>query len=148
MGLFEGAILWGFALTIAIYVTASISTAHLNPAVTCAMAVMRSKEFSQQYAGAYILSQLTGSFCAALVNFWIFLPHLRKYEGTSILRWLVGLGRWLWGCMHRLMGRSMATQLSSDLLIHHSPFPHTPRPTNTTQHQQPTAASCGAPWRP
>lgn len=96
MGLFEAAILWGFALTIAIYVTASISTAHLNPAVTCALAVIRSKDFSLQYAGAYILSQLTGSFCAALVNFWIFLPHLRKYEGKSrsrlglALHWSVG----------------------------------------------------------
>lgn len=77
-----GAILWGFALCIAIYVTASISTAHLNPAVSVAMSVIRSKEFSLQYCAAYILSQLTGSFCAALVNFWIFLPHLRKYEGA------------------------------------------------------------------
>ena len=110
MGLFEGAILWGFALTIAIYVTASISTAHLNPAVTCAMAVMRSKEFSLQYAGAYILSQLTGSFFAALVNFWIFLPHLRKYEGTSILWWLVGLVSWLVVGMHASIDGSIQLQ--------------------------------------
>ena len=82
VGLFEGAFLWGIALTIAIYTTASISTAHLNPAVTVAIALVRSKEFSLQYCAAYIASQLTGSFFAALINFWIFLPFLRRYEAA------------------------------------------------------------------
>jgi glycerol uptake facilitator protein len=86
--------LWGFALTIAIYTTASISTAHLNPAVSVAMRLIRGKEFSLQYCAAYILAQLSGSFFAALVNWWIFLPHLREYEGKlQLYAWVHGCGK-------------------------------------------------------
>ncbi|MGB1130164.1 MAG: aquaporin, partial [Haloferula sp.] len=38
MGIFQVAIVWGIAIALAIHLTGSLSGAHLNPAVTLAMA--------------------------------------------------------------------------------------------------------------
>jgi glycerol uptake facilitator protein len=82
VGLFEGAFLWGIALAVAIYVTASISTAHLNTAVSVALCVFRSKEFGPVSCLLYISSQIVGAFLASLLVFGMFEPHLLAYEET------------------------------------------------------------------
>ncbi len=80
VSLAEGALLWGLALTIAIYISASISTAHLNPAVSVALAVFRSKEFGPLTCLLYIVSQMVGAFLAALLVFGLFNDFLVAYE--------------------------------------------------------------------
>lgn len=56
----EISIVWGLGVAIAIYCTAGISGAHLNPAVTIALSVVNN--FDKRKVLPYILSQITGAF--------------------------------------------------------------------------------------
>jgi glycerol uptake facilitator protein len=55
----------GFALTIAVLALGAVSGAHVNPAVTIALAAR--KRISWPDAGAYIAAQLVGAFIGGLV---------------------------------------------------------------------------------
>jgi len=56
---------WGFGVTLGIYAAARLSGAHLNPAVTLALAAF--KGFTWRKVAPYMLAQLVGAFLAALV---------------------------------------------------------------------------------
>jgi glycerol uptake facilitator protein len=56
---------WGFGVTLGIYAAARLSGAHLNPAVTLALAAF--KGFAWRKVAPYMLAQLVGAFLAALV---------------------------------------------------------------------------------
>lgn len=77
-GVWQVAIVWGLGIAAAIYCTGSVSGAHLNPAVTIAMAVWR--RFPWSRAPGYILGQLIGSFIAASLLFLLFSQHLALHE--------------------------------------------------------------------
>ena len=59
---------WGLGVTLGVYVAARISGAHLNPAVTVALAVFRG--FSWRKVLPYALAQTAGAFVAALLVRW------------------------------------------------------------------------------
>lgn len=62
---------WGIGVVMGIYVAGGISGAHINPAVTVALALRRG--FPWGKVGPYALAQLVGAFLAALVirwNYW------------------------------------------------------------------------------
>jgi len=62
---------WGFGVVMGIYVAGGISGAHINPAVTLALALKR--EFPWAKLAPYWLAQFLGAFVAALLirwNFW------------------------------------------------------------------------------
>ncbi len=80
VGLWQVAAVWGFGVTIAIYVTASVSGAHLNPAVSFAFAILRRSEFTPQRMLAYWGSQLVGGILAGLVVLLIFNPFISNFE--------------------------------------------------------------------
>lgn len=78
---------WGLAVTFGIYVAGEISGAHLNPAVTLALAMFR--DFPWKKVIPYSLAQLAGAFTAAAVVFWNYRPafaahdpHLEKTAGV------------------------------------------------------------------
>ncbi len=56
---------WGLGVTLGVYVAARLSGAHLNPAVTLALAVFQG--FSWRKVLPYTLAQTLGAFVAALV---------------------------------------------------------------------------------
>ena len=80
VGLWQVAAVWGFGVTIAIYVTAAVSGAHLNPAVTLAFAVLRPAEFPLKRLPAYWASQLAGAALAGVAVLLAFNPFIREFE--------------------------------------------------------------------
>jgi MIP family channel proteins len=80
VGVWQVAVVWGFGVTLAIYATAAISGAHLNPAVSLAMAVFRPGEFPRHRLFPYWGAQLVGAILAGLVILAIFGPFIDRFE--------------------------------------------------------------------
>ena len=64
---------WGVAVAIAIYSVGRISGAHLNPAVTIALASIGSFPWAQ--VPGYIAAQLVGGFAGGVLVWLAYLPH-------------------------------------------------------------------------
>ena len=64
---------WAFAVTIAVYCVNAISGAHLNPAVTIALAATGAFDWSS--VAPYIAAQIAGGFVGAMVVWLAYLPH-------------------------------------------------------------------------
>ncbi|MEN3941520.1 MIP/aquaporin family protein [Prosthecobacter sp. SYSU 5D2] len=67
---------WAFAVTIAVYCTSAISGAHLNPAVTVAMASLG--KFDWALVPGYIAAQMIGAFLGAVLVWLSYLPHWKE----------------------------------------------------------------------
>lgn len=78
VGVFQIAIVWGIGIATAIYLTGSLSSAHLNPAVTIASAVF--SRFPARLVLPYAAVQLLGAFAAAALLYGLFAGSIRAYE--------------------------------------------------------------------
>jgi glycerol uptake facilitator protein len=65
---------WGFAVMVAVFVAGGVSGAHINPAVTIALAVKRG--FPWAKVAPYILVQIAGAFVGALAVYLIYRDGL------------------------------------------------------------------------
>ncbi len=77
-GLWQVAIVWGVAVMLAVYVVGGISGAHINPAITIALAAWG--RVSRSLVLPYLGSQLTGAFLAAAALFALYDPFMRALE--------------------------------------------------------------------
>lgn len=71
-------IAWGLAVAFAVYLTARISGAHLNPAVTLALAVFRG--FPVGKVLPYSLAQITGAFLGAALVYLNYRPAFQRFD--------------------------------------------------------------------
>lgn len=76
--IFQIAIVWGLAVTLAIYVTRHICPAHLNPAVSVAMVV--GKRMSIGELAPFLMAQFIGAFIAGGLLLLLFNPSIETYE--------------------------------------------------------------------
>ncbi|KAI8839553.1 aquaporin-like protein [Chytridium lagenaria] len=81
-GVWEMGIVWGISLAISIYCTASISGAHLNPAISVTMA----------RCGLYIISQFLGGLLAGAVNLSVWKDFITEFEReNNLVRDILGV---------------------------------------------------------
>lgn len=69
---------WGLAVTMGIYIAGRISGAHLNPAVTIALAAFRG--FPWKKVIPYSAVQVAGAFLGAAVVYWNYRPAFAKAD--------------------------------------------------------------------
>jgi MIP family channel proteins len=72
-------IAWGLAVTMGCYVSAGVTGAHLNPAVTIALAVHR--RFPWNKVAPYAAAQMIGAFAASAVVYATYHEALNAFDG-------------------------------------------------------------------
>ncbi|TYR79047.1 aquaporin family protein [Priestia megaterium] len=75
---------WGLAVTMGVYAVGNISGAHLNPAVTIALAIVG--DFSWADVPLYIVAQFLGAILGAIITYLHYLPHWKETSdpGTKL----------------------------------------------------------------
>lgn len=88
---------WAFAVVVAVYVSAGVSGAHINPAVTLALAIKRG--FPWGKVVPYILAQIVGAFLGALGVYLVYQEGLVAAGLPNV--WCTGpgsvFGQAFWG---------------------------------------------------
>lgn len=72
---------WGLAVTMGILVAGGVSGAHLNPAVTLAVAVCQ--DFPWRKVLPYCVAQMAGAFVASAIVFAVYHEALESFAGTT-----------------------------------------------------------------
>jgi len=75
---------WAIAVFVGVYATAGISGAHLNPAVTVALAAIG--KFDWALVPGYLLAQLLGAMLGALIVWIVYRQHFNATEDADTKR--------------------------------------------------------------
>ncbi|HFR5303185.1 MIP/aquaporin family protein [Streptococcus equi] len=98
---------WGIAVTVAVYVSGFMSGAHLNPAVTLAMAAIGSLPWSQVVT--YLLAQFLGAMLGALVLYWHYYPHWKETKEAGTILACFSTGPAIRHTWSNLFGEALGT---------------------------------------
>ena len=80
VGLWQVAVAWALGVSLAIYLTAAASGAHLNPAVSLAFAIFRPRDFPLRLLLPYWISQLLGAVLAGISVLTLYGSFIRRFE--------------------------------------------------------------------
>ncbi|WP_066367298.1 MIP/aquaporin family protein [Neobacillus fumarioli] len=72
---------WGLAVTMGVFAVGSVSGAHLNPAVTIALALNGSFPWSE--VPGYIAAQMIGAILGSVIIYFHYLPHWKETEDPA-----------------------------------------------------------------
>ena len=72
---------WGIAVFVAVYITAAASGAHLNPAVTIALAAIG--KFEWALVPTYLVAQLLGAMIGALIVWIVYRQHFDATDDAA-----------------------------------------------------------------
>jgi glycerol uptake facilitator protein len=72
---------WGLAVALAVYVAGGISSAHINPAVTLAMATFR--DFPWRKVPGYMAAQVAGAFVAGALVYLNYKQAINSFEAAN-----------------------------------------------------------------
>ncbi len=82
-GLWEICIVWGLGIALAVYLTAGVSGAHLNPAVTVGLWLFAA--FPKHKVLPYSISQIAGAFFGAAMCYFLYHDLFTAYEATNAM---------------------------------------------------------------
>ncbi|XBS69948.1 MIP/aquaporin family protein [Acerihabitans sp. KWT182] len=80
-GQWEISIIWGLGVAMAVYLTAAVSGAHLNPAVSIALCFFGN--FEGRKLLPYIISQMLGAFVGAAVVYFLYYSLFFDFEQAN-----------------------------------------------------------------
>lgn len=100
---------WALAVFIAVYCTAAISGAHLNPAVTVALAVGGSFDWSN--VTEYILAQMGGAILGASCVWVLYKPHFDATEDGGLKLACFSTGPAIKNTFHNLFSEIFVTMV-------------------------------------
>ena len=83
VGLWQVAVVWSVAVTLGIYTAASLSGAHINPAITCVVAVYDG--FPWRRVIPYWTAQVAGAAFAGLILYFLYANAIAGFEQTHEL---------------------------------------------------------------
>jgi len=79
-GSWQVGVCWLLGAALGIYISAAVSGAHLNPAVSISFALVRNEDFPWMRVPIYIAAQFTGAFIAAGFNYAIYTKAIARFE--------------------------------------------------------------------
>ncbi|HER0863086.1 glycerol uptake facilitator protein [Streptococcus dysgalactiae subsp. equisimilis] len=98
---------WGIAVTVAVYISGFMSGAHLNPAVTLAMAAIGSLPWSQVVT--YLVAQFLGAMLGALVLYLHYYPHWKETKDAGTILACFSTGPAIRHAWSNLLGEALGT---------------------------------------
>jgi glycerol uptake facilitator protein len=98
---------WGLAVTLSVFAVGGFSGAHLNPAVT--IGLMIDGSFPTDLVIGYILSQIGGAFCGAVIVWLHYLPHWKETTDPGLKLAVFSTGPALRSTMANLVSEIIAT---------------------------------------
>lgn len=98
---------WGIAVTVAVYISGFMSGAHLNPAVTLAMAAIGSLPWSQVVT--YLVAQFLGAMLGVLVLYLHYYPHWKETKDAGTILACFSTGPAIRHTWSNLFGEALGT---------------------------------------
>lgn len=106
-GLMVIALAWAVAVFVGVYISADISGAHLNPAVTIGLAV--AGKFSWAEVPSYLLAQISGAFIGSVLAWLTYKDHYDETKDPALLLASFSTGPAIRKPISNLMTETIAT---------------------------------------